>query len=156
MGKSQCWDQPEAQQHTSARKGMGAKVRIPNRQEVQTKLDQTWKQMGLSLEINQKELGRACGQRSPVPKWWVAAHSTPQGWRSTNICGRGEGMPDGMDGLWSSREVRAWSNHGQQEAQPSSQLCVCSGAGWDSTSLLTPTAASSGQAEVVHTARAVP
>lgn len=57
-----------AQQHTSARKGMGAKARTSSRQEVQTKVDQTWKQMGLSLEINQKELGRACGQGSLVPK----------------------------------------------------------------------------------------
>lgn len=59
---------------------MGAKVRTFNRQEGQTQLDQTWKRMGLSLEINQKELCGACGQGSLVPKQWGAAHSTPQSW----------------------------------------------------------------------------
>lgn len=71
---------PVAQQLISARKGMGAKVRTFNRQEGQTQLDQTWKRMGLSLEINQKELCGACGQGSLVPKQWGAAHSTPQSW----------------------------------------------------------------------------
>lgn len=72
-------------QHRSARKGVGVNVRTSNRQANKTGsnpetdriamgLDGSHpvgSQMGLSgnkLEINQKELGRACGQESLVPK----------------------------------------------------------------------------------------
>lgn len=66
-------------------------------------------------------------------------------------------MPGGMDGLCSSRELTAWSNPWPSGSTAIiTALCLlCQGLAGISL-LLTPSAVSSGQAEVVHTAGAAP
>lgn len=99
--KIQCWDQPVAQQHASANKGVDW---------IHTKLDQTWKGLGVSLRINQRNwvTCRGCEQASPVSKWWLPTCNTPH--VLANIHGREERSSDGKDRLCSSREIIARSN----------------------------------------------